>query len=248
MKLGDNLEVFILPIEFHVKKINLKNSILITGFHGLGATGYITVKHIITSLNPELIGYIFTDLMPPFVCMDESKISLPFEIYKYNEYVFVLTNVPPHSRERNSFSRALAEWAIKEKFKGAYLIGGLDNRLKTSENDKIRCVITSSFKDIDKIGIPILEKGLFVVGPLAIMLSYFEINNFPAIALLPYANPARPDPMAAAIAIEFLNKITGLAIDTSQLISDAHKIEEEIQELIKQRQERIRTDHKMLYL
>lgn len=240
--------MFILPIEFHVKKINLKNSILITGFHGLGATGYITVKHIITSLNPELIGYIFTDLMPPFVCMDESKISLPFEIYKYNEYVFVLTNVPPHSRERNSFSRALAEWAIKEKFKGAYLIGGLDNRLKTSENDKIRCVITSSFKDIDKIGIPILEKGLFVVGPLAIMLSYFEINNFPAIALLPYANPARPDPMAAAIAIEFLNKITGLAIDTSQLISDAHKIEEEIQELIKQRQERIRTDHKMLYL
>ncbi|MCC6013639.1 MAG: PAC2 family protein [Candidatus Verstraetearchaeota archaeon] len=237
-----------MPIEFHVKKINLKNSILITGFHGLGATGYITVKHIITSLNPELIGYIFTDLMPPFVCMDESKISLPFEIYKYNEYVFVLTNVPPHSRERNSFSRALAEWAIKEKFKGAYLIGGLDNRLKTSENDKIRCVITSSFKDIDKIGIPILEKGLFVVGPLAIMLSYFEINNFPAIALLPYANPARPDPMAAAIAIEFLNKITGLAIDTSQLISDAHKIEEEIQELIKQRQERIRTDHKMLYL
>ncbi|MEM4599986.1 MAG: PAC2 family protein, partial [Candidatus Methanomethylicaceae archaeon] len=98
------------------------------------------------------------------------------------------------------------------------------------------------------IDIPILEKGLFVVGPLAIMLSHFEINNFPAIALLPYANPARPDPMAAAIAIEFINKLTGLSIDTSQLISDAHKIEEEIQELLKQRQERIKKDHKMLYI
>jgi uncharacterized protein len=240
--------VFILPIEFHVKKVNLKDSILITGFHGLGATGYITVKHMITNLNAELIGYIFTDLMPPFVCMDETKISLPFEIYKYDKYVFVLTNVPPHSRERNNFSRAIAEWTIKEKFKASYLIGGLDGRLKSSENDKIRCVITSSFKDLDKIDIPILEKGLFVVGPLAIMLSYFEINNFPSIALLPYANPARPDPMAAAIAIEFLNKLTGLSVDTSQLISDAHKIEEEIQELIKQRQERTKTDHKMLYL
>lgn len=235
-----------MPIEFHVKKVPLKNSILITGFHGLGATGFITIKHAVTNLKAELIGYITTDLMPPFVCMDEDRMSLPFEIYKYNNCVFVLTNVPPHAKERQKFSRILADWAIKEKFSTAYLIGGLDGRLKSSENDRIRCVPTSSFKM--NIDMPILEKGLFVVGPLAIMLSHFEINGFPAIALLPYANPARPDPMAAAIAIEFINKLTGLSIDASQLISDAHKIEEEIQELLKQRQERIKKDHKMLYI
>lgn len=235
-----------MPIEFHLKRIPLKNSTLITGFHGLGATGFITIKHAVVSLKAELIGYITTDLMPPFVCMDDNRISLPFEIYKHENYIFVLTNVPPHAKERQRFSRALAEWAIKEKFSTAYLIGGLDGRLKPSDNDKIRCVPTSNFER--NIDIPILEKGLFVVGPLAIMLSHFEINGFPAIALLPYANPSRPDPMAAAIAIEFINRLTGLSIDASQLISDAHKIEEEIQELLKQRQERIRKDHKVLYI
>ncbi|MBC7113953.1 MAG: proteasome assembly chaperone family protein [Candidatus Methanomethyliales bacterium] len=237
-----------MPIEFYVKKVPLKNSILITGFHGLGATGFITVKHAVTSLNAELIGYIDSERIPPFVSMDDGRLSLPFEIYKHDKYVFILTNVPPHTKERQEFSRSLAEWAIKEHFSASYLIGGLDSRLRPSENDKIRCAVTKSFKNLSELGAPLLEKGLFVVGPLAIMLAHFEINSFPAIALLPYANPARPDPMAAAVAIEYINKLTNLNIDASQLISDARRIEAEIQELMKQRQERVKTDHRTLYI
>jgi uncharacterized protein len=243
-----NLESMKMTITFHVKKMPLKGSILITGFHGLGATGYISVKHAVTSLNAGLIGYIDTERIPPFVSMDDGRLSLPFEIYKKDRFVFVLTNVPPHPKERQEFSRALAEWAIKEGFGGSYLVGGLDSRLKQSENDKIRCAVTKSFKGQPELGIPLLEKGLFVVGPLAIMLACFEIDEFPAIALLPYANPTRPDPMAAAVAVDILNKLTKLSMDVSQLETDAHKIESEIQELMKQRQDRVKVDHRTLYI
>lgn len=235
-----------MAITFHVNNSALKGSSLITGFHGLGATGFISVKHAVTSLNADLIGYIETDRIPPFVSMEDRRLSLPFEIYKKDDFVFVLTNVPPHPKERQAFSKALAEWAIKEGFSSSYLIGGLDSRLKPSEAEKIRCTVTKRFKE--DIGIPLLEKGLFVVGPLAVMLTYFEINDFPAIALLPYANPTRPDPMAASVAVENLNRLTHLTMDVSQLITDAQRIEMEIQEFNKQRQDRGKIDQHTLYI
>lgn len=237
-----------MAITFHVDNSSLKGCSLITGFHGLGATGFISVKHAVTSLSADLIGYIETDRIPPFVSMEEKRLSLPFEIYKKDKFVFVLTNVPPHPKERQSFSKALAEWAIDEGFSSSYLIGGLDSRLRPTETDKIRCTVTKKFKDVESVGIPLLEKGLFVVGPLAVMLTYFEINEFPAIALLPYANPTRPDPMAASVAVENLNKLTNLAMDVSQLITDAQRIEMEIQEFNKQRQDRGKIDQHTLYI
>ena len=235
-------------VKFHLKEPNLKGSVLITGFHGLGATGYISVKHAVTSTGAKLIGYISTERIPPFVSMEENRLSLPFEIYKKDKYVFVITNVPPHPKERQEFSRELAEWAMSEGFTASYLIGGLDNRLKPSEGDRIRCTATRAFKGNEDLGIPLLEKGLFVVGPLAIMLSCFEIKGFPAISLLPYANPTRPDPMAAAVAVQYLNKLTDMAIDVAPLETDAQRIESEIQELMKQRQERVKSDNKTLYI
>lgn len=243
-----NRELSKLTITFHIKDVPLKDSILITGFHGLGATGYIAVKHAVTALNAELVGHIDTERIPPFVSMDEGRLSLPFEIYQKDSLVFVITNVPPHPKERHLFSKALAEWAMKEGFRSAYLIGGLDNRLKPSEGDKLRCTFTKSFPNQSDLGIPLLEKGLFVVGPLAVMLASFEIGEFPAISLLPYANPTRPDPMAASVAVEYLNKLINTSIDVSPLVTDAQKIESEIQELMKQRQERVKTDHRTLYV
>lgn len=237
-----------MAVKFHLKEPNLKGSVLITGFHGLGATGYISVKHTVTSTGAKLIGYISTDRIPPFVSMDENRLSMPFEIYRHGKYVFVITNVPPHPKERQEFSKELAEWAMAEGFSESYLIGGLDNRLKPNEGDKIRCTVTRAFKGHENLGVPLLEKGLFVVGPLAVMLGCFEIGNFPAISLLPYANPTRPDPMAAAVAVQYLNKLTNMSIDVGPLETDAKRIESEIQELMKQRQERVKSDNKTLYI
>jgi len=239
-----------MPVSFHIRERvgELKGSVLITGFHGLGATGYISVKHMVASLKAELIGYIETSNTPPFVTMDEEKLTLPFEIFRYGKLIFVLTEMPPHPKDRYEFSKSLADWSMDCGFSSAYLVGGLDNRLRTNEEDKIRCAPTSRFLKENKVDIPILERGLFVVGPLATMLTRYEIMDFPAIALLPYANPARPDPLAASVAVDYLNKVFNLSIDVSQLIKDAQKIEAEIQEISRRRQERVRSEHRAMYI
>ena len=84
---------------------------------------------------------------------------------------------------------------------------------------------------------PLLEEGLFVTGPLALLLTFYEIKQFPAIALLPYAESSRTDPLAAAIAIEKINTITKLNVDTNKLLQDAEAIEKDLQEIITQTKE-----------
>ena len=103
------------------------------------------------------------------------------------------------------------------------------------EGDKIRVIATTKFleKYPDK-SIPILEDGLFVTGPLAIILTFFEVNNFPAIGILPYAESSRVDPLAASQAINKINELTSLNINPNKSIQDAELIEQNLEEVITQ--------------
>ncbi|MBS7643722.1 MAG: PAC2 family protein [Halobacteria archaeon] len=233
-----------MPIHINVPRMRFEDCIFITGFHGIGATGYIAVSHLIDSLKAKRIGYVETDLMPPFVTMANDRLVTPFEIYKLDCFVFMKSEFPPHRDEEITFAKALAEWVVTKRFKEAVLIGGLDNSFKTGDSS-MRVVSTKAFSHKVRVfGAPFLEPGLYVTGPLAVMLTVFEANNFPAIAILPYAALTRPDPSAAAVAIDKICRVYGLNVDVSSLIKDASEIEVELQE----RRERARTSYEGLWV
>lgn len=206
-----------------------KDDILITGFHGIGMTGYIAISHLLNSLDAERIGYVQSEFLPPFVSVGRDRLLTPFEIYKWGRFVFVRSEFPPHKSEENVFARRIAEWAVEEKFQEALLVGGLDETFRNGP-EEMRVVPTkaylernSPFKDL------LLETGLYVTGPLAIMLTTFEVHSFPAIAFLPYAVRVRPDPRAAAVAIRRICDAYELGVDVSDLVRDAETIEKELE-------------------
>ena len=61
---------------------------------------------------------------------------------------------------------------------------------------------------------------------------YFELNNFPALAILPYAERNRPDPNAGSVALEVLNYLLNLDVDLSELEEEASNIETDIQKML----------------
>jgi len=62
------------------------------------------------------------------------------------------------------------------------------------------------------------------------MLSEFEIHDFPAIAVLPYAETARADPAAAALAIRQIAKTYNFKVNLGELVKDAKFIEKEFEQ------------------
>ena len=226
-----------------------KGYTFITGFHGIGVTGYITTRHIVETLGASYIGYVESELNPSFVGMDEERLVFPFEFYEYKDIILLMCRFQPHRLEQKAFSKVIAEWVVNSGFKQAVLVGGLDNRFQQEDDNIVRCIHTKRYSlKSDELGVQTLEKGLFVTGPLALMLMYFEINNFPGIALLPYAEQGRPDPRAASNAIKVINKICGLEINTEQLLSDAETIEKELREVIEQQEVRDTEGNKGMYV
>ncbi|MEM0505631.1 MAG: PAC2 family protein, partial [Sulfolobales archaeon] len=73
---------------------------------------------------------------------------------------------------------------------------------------------------------PKFHKGLYVVGPLAILFLTLEVEKVPTVMILPYTEPDKFDPKAAAVFIEKLNELLGLNISIQGLMEYSRIVEE----------------------
>lgn len=218
----------------NVRGDSFKDCTLMTGFHGIGSTGYIAVSYLIHSLKARRIGFVDVDHPPPFVSTSEEGLVTPFEVFRKDKLVFVKLEFAPHRTEEAEFAKKLARWAVKAKFRDAVLVGGLDSNLK-SGTENVRVVPTRAYVNRkNSFRYPTLEPGLFVYGQLAVMLSEFEMHDFPAIAILPYASATAADPAAAAVAVKTVCKAYRVKVDVSDLEDGAKEIEEELERRMKQ--------------
>jgi uncharacterized protein len=210
----------------------------IAGWHGLGEIGYITVSHMIEDLKLKRIATIMSSGAPPFISVQNNQLRLPFEIYGKEEYDFAvfIPHLQPYRHVQIEFSEKMSEWILKQNtFSEAYFIGGVDARLKTSESNiqyiPTRAFLQSTFLNsnfLSEVKTNLLDPGLFVAGPLAIMLGYLDMSMFPAVGLLAYAQRERPDPLGAVSTIGKLNEVLDININTNELVQNAQTIEEEI--------------------
>ncbi|MCX8204537.1 MAG: PAC2 family protein [Candidatus Nezhaarchaeota archaeon] len=208
--------------------------IFFAGFQGIGFVGYIAIKHLVTKLKAEPVGVIETSALPPFVWMENGRLISPLQLYGFNDLLFLVTETLPPIRDQYGLFRTIADWVTDSKLEEAILIGGLDQRFRVDAS-KARCAATEAYIRRGGLGLPLIERGLLITGPLALMLHRFEVRDFPALAILPYAIAERPDPLAAAASIDIVNKIYGLSVDYSELVKDAERIEQEVRELLEKR-------------
>ncbi|HUH99469.1 MAG TPA: PAC2 family protein [Nitrososphaerales archaeon] len=204
---------------------------LIAGFHGIGATGYWTVKFLIQELKARRVCYIDSEFAPAVSSTVKNEISTPYEVYGVGDLLLLKAEVPPLRENETRFFRELSTWIMGSGIKEVTLIGGLDESLRTDDS-RYRLVLTDAMKAGDRgRGLeaePILEEGRMIVGPVAIMINAFQMRGFPAEAILSYSNTERIDPRAAATAVEFIAKRYSLQVNTEPLIKGAEELEREL--------------------
>ena len=198
---------------------------LITGFHGIGATGYGVVKYLVNELKPERVAFLDTDAMTPVATTNGDNIVTPFEIYKTKDIAILKAEVSPSRGDEIAFLRDVCRIIIANGFSELSLVGGLDSSLKMDDST-FRYVKTTPFQPRGLLkDAKVMEDEMIIIGPVALMLSYMEIRNFPAFAILPYAAPTRVDPRASVDALRVLSKLYSLDLDVTPLIKIAEEIE-----------------------
>ncbi len=234
MSSGEEKNIKKSKIEFILKNPDedISGCTLVAGFYGLGRVGFISVNHIVQKLDAKLIGYLVSEFIPPFLSIKNNRIVLPFEIYRHEDVIFLTTYFEPYKYEHRSFAESIIHWAKDNNISQSILLGGLDSRLRTEEDIFAKAVCTTRYRnEFQEPTIPFVDDGLYISGPMALMLMYAEIYNFPAIGILPYAERSRPDPIAASHAVETVNDLLKIDCGVEELILEAETIETELQEL-----------------
>ncbi len=216
-----------------------RDKIFITGFHGIGAVGYLTTRYIADQPDSKHIGYIILDRLPLIVKMGDGRIQLPFELYERKNFIIMVTETAPEPREMHTLTRGIAEWVVSQGFKEAVLIGGLSDKYKGNDEEPFRVAYTSAYTLTKKIFGKPMDSRLTIFGPLASLLSYFELVNFPAITLLPYAKQLEPDTRAAMIALDILNKHYDAEINIETIKKEVEEIEARIEMSMKESEQKI---------
>ena len=228
-----------------VYKDNINPSLFISGFKGFGMVGYLSTLYIVEVLDCKTAGYIISKYVPEAISVDEKgNIIAPFTLYqcsKNSRELLVLVNHDlPYVHERARFVEAVSRLLLKTGVKESILVGGFDSRFKQGD-ETLRWLATSHYRRT--LNEPRMEPGLYVIGPLALMLLAFEINNIPAVVILPYADAERPDPRAASVAIMKINELYNLSIPVEELLERAKKFEEMIVEIERRQKEAYSTSH-----
>ncbi|HEY6282423.1 MAG TPA: PAC2 family protein [Nitrososphaerales archaeon] len=215
----------------------LEGSSLIAGFHGIGATGYWTVKFLITELKARRKCFIDYEYAPAVASQIEGRVSTPYEVFTTGNLSLFKAEVSPARERENEFYRQLADWIMSSGAKEVALVGGLDEGLRNDGN-RYKVAMTSAFNSLGGLpSEPLFEEDRMIVGPVASLLNTFEMNSFPAFAVLAYSNTERVDPRAAASAVEFLSKRYGFTANTAPLIKGAEVIEGELK-IIEEKEKR----------
>ena len=205
---------------------------LVTGFHGIGSTGFLALNHLINTLKPKRIGVFDTDYLSPISSINSGKIITPFEIYQKDNVAFLRVAVPPLQGNELVFLRNVCEIILEKNFKELILLGGLDAQLKKDDSN-FRYVKTSSYKLPKSLSDSTpLEDERIIIGPVAQMLNFMEVRNFPTLGLLPFATSIRLDPRAASEAVKILSNIFNLEVEVDTLIEQALELENDQPELV----------------
>ena len=205
-----------------------ENTVLLTGFHGIGYAGYWTIKYLIQKLEARRIAFVDSDSVSPVSSTSGGKLVTPYEFFQKEDVTLFKVEVPPYRGSETEFYRNLSEWIIRANFREVALIGGLDSSLRTDDS-AFRIVHTSSYTPNKFLKeAKVLEDEQIIVGPVAIMLNFFESHGYPAYAILSYSSTDRIDPRAAVSSIDILSKCYGFKVDLDPLLKGAEAVETEI--------------------
>jgi len=217
------------------------NPIAIVGFPGIGLVGSILTSFVIRELEMEAVAAITSPDFPPYTLIQNGNPYPPIRIYgckrecateDCGDLIIVTSEITLKPEHYYTLDIAIGE-LFKEL--GIASVIALEGIPQFGDDLSIFACGTSaaSREKMDDLGLKRFDEGL-VRGLTGVMLYEGFHSGSDLIAMLCPANPALPDPRAAARALEVLSKLMPeLKIDAKPLYKEA----EEIENKIKQQQE-----------
>ncbi|MCK9580598.1 MAG: proteasome assembly chaperone family protein [Methanoregula sp.] len=210
-----------------------ENGAILLGFPGSGLVGTIALQYMVDQMEFEQIGSMTSRYFPPLAMMNHGIINDPVRIYRKNDITAVVADVPIHPTICYEISSTIIEWLAHQKQREVLTIAGII----TNEPEKRVFGVATTAEALPRIMDHTLMLPVGSISGIASsILTECRVRGIPGYGLLGETVNA-PDPRASAAAIEVLNKLYNLALDTKPLIEQAVEIEQSMSKLAEEVQQ-----------
>ena len=233
-----------------LKKVSLKNPILIVGLPGIGLIGKIAAEYLIDQLKPVKIAEINSDYFPPSVFSIKGQLSLigdevHFLKGKRNDFLFLTGPVQPildarvnNSEAHYAFNRFLLAEFKKLGVKKIITLAGIDigeARLNQEPLVVVSATDKKSLQEFKDLACLPYNDGL-ITGSAGMMLGLGLHEGFNGACLMGQtsARMVFADHQAAKKVIELLVKKFGFKVNIKSIEEEAKKVEQAFIDLNKQ--------------
>ena len=232
-----------------LKRVKMKNPILIEGLPGVGNVGKLVAEHIIHELHAERIIEIYSWHFPPQVLVNsDGTVHLcKNEIYAWKSgkhNLLILTGDQQSATNEGHYliAERLLELAQQYGVSRIYTLGGygigqlVERQVVLGAANEPELV-----EEMKRYGVEFREEepGGSIVGASGLLLGLGKMRGFPAVCLLGLTSGYLVDPKSAQAVLKILCQALDLEIDMQALEDRAQEMERVVERLKEMEQAQI---------
>ena len=221
------------------KDLDFEGFTFLEGFPGIGLVGAMSISYVIEKLGLENIGYLESEEFPPLMSIHDGIPMHSIRIYASEKYkiitIFSEFSIPASTTYK--ITDALIEFINAKKIAKIISIAGIPvMKAEEEKESESNIYVVSSRKEMtknaEKIGMKSVQEGISSGINAVLMLKAID-EKIEDINILVQINPAIINPKYAENAIQGLNKLLSLDINTDELEHEAKEVESRIKAIIK---------------
>ena len=204
------------------KKVDLSKYTFIEGFPGIGLVGPMAISYIIDKMQLEYIGYMESPDFPPLISIHDTKPMPPIRVYVSQKYriVTIFAEFAIPLELVYGMTDAVYSFIVQNKVSGIFSISGIPMLGDTMTGAMTIASSDGALKAAQKVGLKPVKEGV-VTGISALLLKRATMAALPDTSIMVPIEQSVANPKYAKVAIEALNKLLGLNIDTEELEKEA---------------------------
>ena len=248
-----------------IKKVELKDPVLIEGLPGLGLVGKIAIRYLIKKLKAKKFAHLYSPHFPYYVLVNnKGSVRLlrgTFYYWKNNNNKNDLILFTGDSQSQTiegqyEIADCMLNFSHKHKVKTIATIGGYRKEIKEKPQVYVAATTQNLLDHALNSGAKLGKSGSPIVGTAGLILGLAGFKKMEALCLLGETRGYMPDPLAAKSVLEILSSAFNFEIDLEELNEEITKAETMVTRLQKIEEKRVlqaqetrkEADKKMTYI
>ncbi|MDH5449495.1 MAG: PAC2 family protein [Candidatus Bathyarchaeota archaeon] len=231
-----------------IRKVELKDPVLIEGLPGLGMVGRIATRYLAKQLKAKPFAKLFSPHFPYYVLVNRKGgvrlLHCLFSFWKNkagkHDLIFLVGDSQAQTIEgQYDVADSILDFAEKHGVRTVITVGGFQK--EAEEKPKVVAVSTDSalLSKALKAEAVTSPSGNPIVGTAGLLLGLTRFRKMNALCLLGETRGYLPDPNAAKSVLTVLQEILEIRIDTGDIdkeIGRAKKVVERMEKIAKERE------------